>query len=178
MNETGNDPPRGFDMTQEHIVGIISDTHDHRECIRLAVNRFNEAGCGLVIHAGDIVAPFTIREFEKLHARFVGVFGNNDGEKKGLMNLFGRIGTLHQPPHEFLYAGKRFAVMHAPDYLDSFKEKSGIDVIVYGHTHKIDIVMGPQLIVNPGECCAWLTGRSTIALLDLSTMDVETVDLL
>ncbi len=165
-------------MIHEHIVGIISDTHDHRECIRLAVNAFNDAGCGLVIHAGDIVAPFTIREFEKLRGRFIGVFGNNDGEKKGLSKLFGRIGALYAPPHEFVYAGKRFAVMHAPDYLDSLLEKGGLDVIVYGHTHKIDIVTGPPLVINPGECCAWLTGRSTVAFLDLSTMNVETLDLL
>jgi len=52
-----------------------------------------------------------------------------------------------------------------------------IDFIVYGHLHKIDIRYGKPLVINPGECCSWLTGRSTVVLLDISDMNAELIDL-
>lgn len=164
-------------MMNDNMVGIISDTHDNRFSIKKAVDEFNKAGCSIIVHAGDYIAPFTIKEFEKLKGKFIGVFGNNDGEKKGLSLHFARIGALYKPPHEFEYSDKRFVVMHEPDYLDKYLSNIEIDVIVYGHTHKIDIRYGKPLVINPGECCSWLSGRSTIVLIDLSKMDVELIDL-
>lgn len=164
-------------MVKQNLVGIISDTHDHRENIQKAVAEFNNAGCSLVIHAGDYVAPFTVREFENLTCRLTGVFGNNDGERKGLMNQYSRIGELHTPPHVFTHYSKKFAVMHEPVYLDKYLSQENVEVIVYGHTHEIDIRRGKPLVINPGESCSWLTGRSTIVLLDLSSMITELVDL-
>ncbi|MBN1290374.1 MAG: metallophosphoesterase [Candidatus Latescibacteria bacterium] len=164
-------------MQKGNIVGIISDSHDDREMIHKAVATFNDAGCSLVIHAGDFVAPFTIREFEKLNSKFIGVFGNNDGEIKGLTAQFSKIGSLHKPPYEFGYNGKRFLVMHEPDYLDKNKDRDDLDVIIYGHLHEIDIRPGKPMIINPGESCSWLTGRPTVVLLDLLSMGTELIDL-
>jgi len=164
-------------MLKDNLVGIMSDSHDDRAAIKKAVARFNASGCALVIHAGDYIAPFTIREFEKLDGNFVGVFGNNDGEKAGLTAQFSKIGSIHMPPHEFDYKGKRFLIMHEPDYLEENLTRSDLDVIVYGHLHEIDIRTGRPLIINPGECCSWLTGCSTAVVLDLSVMKAELVEL-
>ena len=164
-------------MLENTIVGIISDTHDNRSSIIKAVDEFNKAGCSLIVHAGDYIAPFTIREFEKLEGKFLGVFGNNDGEKKGLSEEFSRIGSLHESPYEFTHFDKRFVVMHEPDYLDDYMSDSDMDVIIYGHLHEIDIRDGKPFVINPGECCSWLTGRSTVVLLDVSKMDVKLIDL-
>jgi len=163
-------------MLKDNLVGIISDTHDNRSSIKKAVNVFNKAGCSLIVHAGDYIAPFTIREFEKLEGRFIGVFGNNDGEIKGLKKKFSRIGALHKPPYKFTHYDKHFVIMHAPDFLDTYLSDDDQDVIVYGHLHKIDIRHGKPLVINPGECCSWLTGRSTIVILDLSNMNTKLVD--
>ena len=65
-------------------IGIISDSHDHRDNIIKAVKYFNDENVGMVIHAGDIVSPFTEKEFKKLESKMKAVFGNNDGEKFGL----------------------------------------------------------------------------------------------
>jgi hypothetical protein len=52
------------------------------------------------------------------------------------------------------------------------------DIIVCGHTHepKIERPEG-RLKVNPGECCGWISGRCTVAVIDTLTMsaDVEEV---
>lgn len=164
-------------MLHDNIVGIISDTHDNRDSIIKAVDTFNKAGCSLVVHAGDYIAPFTIREFEKIKGNFLGVFGNNDGEKKGLIAQFSKIGALYEPPLEFTHSGKRFVVMHEPDYLDNYLKNNEVDIIIYGHSHEIDIRKGKPIVINPGECCSWLTGRSTVVLLDLSDMKTELLNL-
>lgn len=164
-------------MLKDNMVGIISDTHDNRSSITKAVDVFNNAGCSLVIHAGDYIAPFTIREFEKINGDFLGIFGNNDGERKGLSKQFSRIGALYEPPYEFTRYGRRFVVMHEPDYLERYMTHDDVDVIIYGHLHEIDIRPGKPLVINPGECCSWLTDRSTVVLLDLDEMKTELVDL-
>ena len=65
-------------------IGVISDTHDNIPLIKRAVGLFNRNGVGHILHAGDFVAPFSILPFNALKSPFTGVFGNNDGEKKGL----------------------------------------------------------------------------------------------
>ena len=164
-------------MQNPSLVGIISDTHDNRASIREAVELFNDRGCSLIVHAGDYVAPFTIREFEKLESSLLGVFGNNDGEIKGLTEQFSRIGRLYDPPHEFTHHGLKFVVMHEPYYLDKYIINQSVDVIIYGHTHEIDIRQEEPMLINPGECCSWLTGRSTVVLFNCDTMEAELVDL-
>ena len=42
-------------MLKDHIVGIVSDSHDDRLAIKEAVGRFNTYGCSLIIHAGDYI---------------------------------------------------------------------------------------------------------------------------
>lgn len=163
-------------MKRENLVGIISDTHDNRSSIQKAVKLFNDAGCALVIHAGDYIAPFTSREFSKLEGDFIGVFGNNDGERKGLRSMFAEIGELHDPPFEFPYRGKRFVIMHDPAPLERYLTRSDIDIIVYGHLHEIDIRPGKPMIINPGECCSWLTGRSTLVIVDIESMEPKLVE--
>ncbi|MFC1692016.1 metallophosphoesterase [Candidatus Latescibacterota bacterium] len=162
---------------KQNLVGIISDTHDHKENIKKAVVKFNEAGCSLVVHAGDFIAPFTVREFEKLNCPFIGVFGNNDGEIKGLSEQYSKIGIIYKGPHEFEYYGKRFVVMHKHKKVKKYLKRDDIDVIVYGHLHEIDIRQGKPMVINPGESCSWLADRATIVLLDLSSMNVEIVEL-
>ena len=164
-------------MTKEYLIGVISDTHDNKSNIIKAVSKFNETGCSLVIHAGDYVAPFTAREFVKLTCPLVGVFGNNDGERKGLLTHYSTIGNLYEPPHECVCYGKRFVIMHEPDYLDENLARDDVDVIVYGHLHKVDIRTGKPLVINPGESCSWFTDYPTVVLLNLASMDVEVLEL-
>ncbi|MFH1007276.1 MAG: metallophosphoesterase [Candidatus Latescibacterota bacterium] len=164
-------------MKHSHLVGIISDTHDHRPAIARGVTLFNQRGVGLVLHAGDMVAPFTAKDFGKLDSPFIGVFGNNDGERVGLRKAFREIGEIHPGVHTFLHEGKKFALMHEPSSLEVLIHSGDFDVTVYGHTHGVDVREGTTLVVNPGEACGWLSGRCTVAILDLERTEVEIVDL-
>lgn len=68
--------------------GLIADTHDCMPMLERAVDKFNEENIRLVLHSGDFVAPFTIIKLRDLKAKFIGVFGNNDGDRELLKNRF------------------------------------------------------------------------------------------
>ena len=46
-------------------IGVLSDTHDHIPKIKRAVEIFNEEKVDLVLHSGDIVAPFSLLTLQK-----------------------------------------------------------------------------------------------------------------
>jgi hypothetical protein len=159
-------------------LGIVADTHDNLDAIRKAVELFNREGIDLLIHAGDFVAPFTEQPFRMLQAPLVGIFGNNDGDKLLLKEKYREkgVGELYEDPHEFELATKKLIVTHRPRMVSALAASGLYDVIVYGHTHKTEIwhtssksgTHGKHIwIINPGECCGYLTGRKTVALLDL-----------
>jgi putative phosphoesterase len=152
----------------------MADSHDHMTKLHAAVDWCNENNVDYVLHGGDLVAPFINRAFKNLNAPYKIVFGNNDGERHGLSVLF--KDKIFEPPYELELDGKKIAMLHEPDPLDSL-DKEKYDLILYGHTHAVDIQPGPPLIVNPGELCGWLSGNATMALWDTTTMNVEIISL-
>jgi uncharacterized protein len=168
---------QGGNAMKEHLVGIIADTHDNRPAIQKAVNTFNQQGVGLVVHAGDMISPFTILDFKKLHCPMEIVFGNNDGERVGLSSAFRENAKLLPGPREFTFGGRRFLLMHEDGCVAAAAQSDAVDIIVYGHTHDIDVRQGPPLVINPGEAGGWLRGRSTVAIVDLTSLEVDIIDL-
>ncbi len=158
-------------------LGIISDTHDNMPMIAKAVAVFNAEKVDLVIHAGDFISPITANELQKLTAPLIGVFGNNDGERLYLIKRFKEIGKIYPDYHEFECAGKRCVVMHEPKFIDALVKSGAYALVIYGHTHAIDIRNGETVVVNPGEACGWITGRATVVILDSDTMTPRLIDL-
>ncbi len=157
-------------------IGIISDTHDHRGYLKKAMEIFSDEGCSWILHAGDFVAPFIIEDIKKFKFSFIGVFGNNDGEKEGLINAVSGFGQIENPPYSFILNDKRFLLMHKPLKLE---EKVGeYNIIIYGHTHKRSVERrGDSLVVNPGEACGWLFNEPSIAILDMDNEKVLFLEL-
>lgn len=159
-------------------IGIISDTHDRMDTLREALRRFAEAKVDKVIHAGDFVAPFVAKTFIGQPFSLLGVYGNNDGEKVGLAKTFGESGSVVvEGPGEWELAGKKILVMHEPRYVETLASQKKHDIIVYGHTHRVDIRQGPPLIINPGEACGWVEGRATCVVVNLESMQVTLLEL-
>ena len=160
------------------MIGILSDTHDNLIRVREAVRLFNDAGCDLVVHAGDFVAPFTVDELRNLRAPVKAVYGNCDGEKAGLARAFEGLGEIRGAPLRFTHAGRRFAVCHLDSAVDRLSAAKAGEVIIFGHTHRaLAERRDGILIVNPGETGGWLRGKSTVALLDPAALTVEIVTL-
>jgi len=158
-------------------LGIIADSHENMPLIAKAIELFNHEEVDLVLHAGDFISPITAKEFKNLKAKLIGVFGNNDGDKLLLQKRFQDIGELYEDYHELEIEGKKVVLMHQPKFLDALIVSNKYDLIIYGHTHEIDIREGRPLVVNPGECGGWVTGRCTVAMVKLETMKAELRDL-
>lgn len=159
-------------------LGVMADSHDNVPRVRRAVELFNERDVELVIHAGDFVAPFAVVPLGDLRCRVVAVFGNNDGERVGLAKKFDAIaGEVHPNLAEAEAGGRRIAAVHYPELARPIAESGSYDLVIYGHTHEIDVRRGKSLLLNPGETGGWLTGRWTVAIVDLAEMEVEIFDL-
>jgi putative phosphoesterase len=164
------------------LVGLMSDTHDCLPLVRTAVREMNDREVGLVLHAGDFVAPFVATELHQLRAPFIGVFGNNDGDHPLLKK---RISE--KPGFEIrgffattLFEDRSIAILHGhePDLLAALVRGDTFDLVVQGHSHQRGAVQrGKTLVVNPGEVCGYLTGVATIALYDTRTGEAEFLEL-
>jgi putative phosphoesterase len=161
-------------------VGVVSDSHDNVSAIRRAGEELRRRGVSLVLHAGDWVSPFSarfLREALGEGVRIVGVLGNNEGERPYFLEVARKFGVeVAGEAAELEVAGRRVAVYHgtSPILLRALVESGLYDVVVYGHTHQAVVERrGGTLVVNPGELCGCLTGRSTYAVVDLDKLEVD-----
>lgn len=159
-------------------IGVLSDTHDNVPRIEQAVDLFNARGVGHVVHAGDFISPFAIKPLKRLRCPVLAVFGNNDGERLGVAAQFAGIGEIHPNVGSARLADRSVAVVHYPELAEPLARSGEFDLVVYGHTHKIDERReGTCLLLNPGEAGGWLSGRSTVAIVDLESLTCEILDL-
>ena len=159
-------------------IGVMSDSHDNLPAIRRALARFEAEGAECIIHAGDIVAPFSVKELLKFKGPVYGCFGNNDGEKAGIRALWPAVA---EPPCEVRLGGRRILLTHDEAALQKAPELlERAEVVIFGHSHKIvpgERRRGGPVRLNPGECGGWLTGMSTVAILDTDTLEVRILTL-
>jgi len=160
-------------------VGVMADSHDNMDLLAEAVDFFNEGGVNLVLHAGDFISPLTASPLSELEAELIGVFGNNDGDRLFLRQKFDEegVGRIERGPYQFELSGKNVVLMHQPRLLEILETSSSPDLVVYGHTHEVDVRRGTPLIVNPGEVGGWMTGKSSVGLVNLKKMEVEIIEI-
>jgi uncharacterized protein len=154
-------------------IGILSDTHDRLPTIDRAIALFQERGMQAVVHPGDLVAPFAARRLLVWTGPLYVIYGNNDGEREGLKRMLPQI---QDGPLWIDAEGKRILVHHYLDWCDP-ADVAKADVIITGHTHEVvNERQGGKLFLNPGECCGWLYGRCTAAILDTDSLSAEIIE--
>lgn len=153
------------------LVGIVSDSHDHLDYLRKALERFNREGVQAVLHPGDLVAPFAARLLKDLwQGPLTVVYGNNDGERRGLAGV---LPGICDGPVLVELGGKRISMDHYPPD-EEHRPIDDVHVVLFGHTHEVlNETRGGVLYLNPGECCGWVTGRATVALLETDSLKAE-----
>jgi putative phosphoesterase len=166
-------------------IGILSDSHDNLVNIEKAAGKLNELGVDLAIHLGDYIAPFTIRRIgELLRVRLIGVFGNNDGDKYLILSNARAYGfEVYEAPYILSIDGYSLLAMHGYGSKDLTRSivyslclSGRYDVVMYGHTHEVHIEkIGKSLAINPGEVFGYLSGKPSIAVLDLEELKTEVI---
>jgi putative phosphoesterase len=163
------------------IVGLMSDTHDRLPFIRKAVEWLNQQKVDLVLHAGDYIAGFAVHDLKPLKAPLIGVFGNNDGDHELLQKKFKELGAeLRGRFAEVRVDGLKIAMLHGEEeeLLNSVINAGSHDFIVHGHTHEAKTYRkGKTVVVNPGEVCGYVSGKSTLAILNTETLEVKIIHL-
>lgn len=157
------------------LIGIMSDTHDHLDNMRKALALFQERGVQQILHAGDFTSPFTYRVLKDYQGSFTAIFGNNDGDRVLIRQMYGDD-AVHAQPYAFSFHDRRVVMMHEHHVVDALAASGMYDLVVYGHTHEPVVKeVGGTLVVNPGETCGWLYGKPSVALVDLETMRADIV---
>ncbi len=158
----------------------MADTHDRIDAVERAIDFFNRAGVEHVLHAGDLVSPFVAPKFAKLKAKLHFVWGNNEGDRELVRVKFGDMGV--KPLGNFAALeldGRKIALLHGTheEIVGALLRSGTFDVVVRGHTHRAEVREGKTLLVNPGEVCGYLSGRLTVAMLDLAELRAEILEL-
>ena len=155
------------------MLGIISDTHENEHAMKKAAAIFKKRNVDFVVHCGDIVSPPVLENFQGLKMKLV--FGNNDGEKNGLIAKCREFGFDEiNDEKEFEYKGKRFYVYHGTNKnkLDAAIKSNKYNYVLTGHTHiKRDERIGKTRVINPGAL--FRIHPYTIALLDVEKDKLE-----
>lgn len=117
-------------------LAILSDTHGKLRPEVLA--QLN--GVDAILHGGDINKPSIVEEL-KTYAPLYVVRGNNDKE------------WAEEIPHDVTVTlgGVRFFMVHQKKEVPT--DLDGIDVVIYGHSHKYDQEKRDGVLwLNPGSC--------------------------
>ena len=136
-------------------IAIFSDTHDNIANLDRALQQANTAGAQVLLHCGDLCAPFMLA---RLAQTFEGaihvVFGNNDGDGRLLQTIAAQYPsvTLYGIYAEVAIANRLIAMIHYPEPARRIAQSGQLDLVCYGHDHqKLHEQIGNCHLVNPGE---------------------------
>ncbi|MGM9997942.1 MAG: metallophosphoesterase [Candidatus Bruticola sp.] len=170
-------------------IAVISDSHDNISKLRQAVQMSLHRGADALIHAGDFVSPFSLAPLAEAKIPIHAVLGNNDGEREGLRRRFALMGAhFWEGPVSFYLYDTLIHLQHFSFTDEQLSQNYALkplntqniqhELFIYGHTHEFKIEQWENCtLVNPGECCGYLTGKATMALYDTQTRSCEIITL-
>lgn len=154
-------------------IGVISDTHDRLPALDAGLALLQRRGVDVIVHPGDVIAPFAARRLLAWRGPLHVTYGNNDGERKGLKGVLPQI---QDGPLWFDADGRRVLVHHFIDWCTP-EDISAADIVITGHTHEVvNETRDGRLLLNSGECCGWLYGRCTVAVIDTGSLSAEIIE--
>jgi hypothetical protein len=157
------------------LLGVISDTHGHRESTLAATRMLDSLEVEQVLHCGDIGSLEIVPLLAAWPTHFV--FGNVDDQQDELRASIETAGqTCHGRYGELEISGRQIAILHSDDHLRWREaiDSQQFDLVCYGHTHQAEQHMqGRTLVLNPGAIHR--ASPHTIAVVDLVTMQATIV---
>ncbi len=160
------------------IVAVMSDSHDNIWNLRSALAVIGKEGAEMIIHCGDFVAPFMLKELEKAGIPVHGVFGNNDGEQYLLTKLslttLSNI-TLHGLVGQVDINGFNIGFTHQQIVAEGLAAGGNYQMVCFGHSHKYLLKEeGRTIMLNPGEIMG-KDGLPGFCLIDTDTAKIKKV---
>jgi putative phosphoesterase len=156
---------------QRNVVGILSDTHNHKENTRVAIEIFKQHGITTIFHCGDLGNPDLLNLFAGFELYLA--IGNTDTHPAEVARRAKQFNLLNKVEHQvnIRIEGKLIGIVHDLYSFDSSQESTPPDYIFHGHTHRPSIkISGCQTILNPGTTGgAVRAGIHSICVLNINT---------
>lgn len=157
-------------------IALISDSHDNLPVLRAALAEIRAAGAEMLLHLGDLCAPFVVTELAQGFAGPIHIImGNNDADGRLLQVMASRNAqvTLSGVYTELTVEGRTCALIHYPEPARRIAASGQLDLVAYGHNHEQRAEqVGATWLVNPGELLG-LKAAPTWALYDTAAHTVE-----
>ena len=138
-------------------IGIISDTHDKIDYLKLVLAYFNKNKIEALIHAGDLSHSSTLDVLgKKFHGKVYIAEGNSDldvEEIKKVAKIYGfeYKDVIYLPPY---HLQPSIAITHKNTDALKLAKSGKYDLVIHGHTHKPwQRFIGKTEVLNPGNLC-------------------------
>ena len=162
------------------LVASMSDSHDNSWNLRKAVEIVKNRQAGLLIHCGDFIAPFMLKELDEAGIPVHGVFGNNDGDQYTLtkmsMSILNNI-TLHGLAGQVDAEGFTVGFTHYQALGAGLVAGGTCRLVCFGHSHEHEVSRtGDVILLNPGEIMG-KEGSPGFCFVDTQTAAIERIEL-
>lgn len=102
------------------------------------------------------------------------IWAPHDGERAGLKQVLPQL----QDGPLFVELDARVILIHHSVEWIMPAEAARAAIVITGHSHApANHVRDGRLYLDPGECCGWVSGRCTAAILDTAGPSAEICDL-
>ncbi len=157
----GDEPSRDWSRTPELwaaplTIGVVSDTHMYpephgRSLPQLLLDELVKAGLGLILHAGDIFAPWVLDQLGEI-APVLAVIGNGDNAEMRRILPRSRV-VLVGDHHIGLVHGHEGPGRNTPERARrAFAENPYVRCVVFGHSHQpLSRLQDGTILFNPGS---------------------------
>ena len=158
-------------------IAIISDSHDREQRLKDLIKELNSKEIKILIHCGDLCAPFMMKALAEFNGDAHCVFGNTEDRHTSTLLATKRGVNLHGDFGKLEIEGRKIAFIHNDKLGALLAETGKFDIVFHGHNHKAHKEMIKNtLLVNPGEM-AGLNGIPTYVIYDTKTGEVEIKEL-
>jgi len=162
------------------VIAVMSDSHDNIWNLQKALHIIRQAAADMIIHCGDFIAPFMLKELDSAGIPVHGVFGNNDGDQYLLTKLsFSDLThvTLHGLIGSVEVDGNAVGFVHHDAIGNGLALSGEFKMVCVGHTHTfLQKEINQTLLLNPGEIMG-KDGDPGFCLVDTDTWRIKRVGL-
>ena len=156
-------------------VAVLSDSHDHIGNLEKVLKEI-KSKVEIVIHCGDVIAPFSTKILAQTDLPTYVCLGNNDEDHIGMYKKgTDKFTWVHvgQQFGEIELDGKKIAYTHYPRLGELLAKSGDYDAVFYGHTHEVrNKTLDKTLLLNPGSICGIVDAKYTQA--SYAIYDTET----
>lgn len=159
-------------------LAILSDTHDQIANLRAAIAYCNGKGIDVLIHCGDLISPFMLKELTNFQGPVHLIYGNNVGDQHLISSRCGSDypNIIHHGMlGKFTCDGRKIAMVHYPEQARGLASLSSYDIICCGHSHRYGIeYLDSTLLINPGQLLGE-DDQAGFVILDLNQWKIQRI---